>query len=188
MPVRTSQGLKLTYEDYVSIPEDGRRHEIVDGEHVVSPAPTPSHQKVSRWIQYQLFERIERPGLGQVIYAPIDVHLSQFDLAQPDLVVVMDARAAIVGAKKIDGAPDLVVEVLSPGTRHRDRGKKLRMYERNRVPEYWIVDPVARCVERFALGRDAAYSLTETAHRDIAPRCAPQAVVDLEEVWRRAAP
>jgi Uma2 family endonuclease len=149
---------RLTYEDYCLFPEDGQRHEIIGGEHVAEPAPATYHQKISRWLQHQLFEQIELRGRGQVFNAPTDLHLSRHDVVQPDLLVVLAARESLVGEAKIEGPPDLVVEILSPSTAHRDRGVKLERYRHFGVPEYWIADLQAKTVEvwRLAEGAEAA--------------------------------
>ena len=130
---------KLTYDDYVLLPDDGNQHEIIDGRHYRNAAPSPRHQTVSRLIQFQLMEQIEIPGHGQVFNAPIDVQFDDFNVVQPDIVVVMNSNR-IVTPTKIKGVPYLVVEILSPSTRDRDLQLKKQLYEQNAVPEYWIVD------------------------------------------------
>ena len=83
---------KLTYHDYLQLPDDGKIHEIIDGDHYMSPAPETDHQTVSRWIQYQLFEQIEKQGTGHVFNAPTDVELTETDVVQPDLVIIAYTR------------------------------------------------------------------------------------------------
>jgi|SRR3954451_11406653 Uma2 family endonuclease len=140
---------RLTYDDYVLIPDDGRRHEILDGEHYVSPAPTVSHQRLVgrlfRWLDGFVIPR----GLGEVFFAPLDVILSWNDVVQPDLFYVSRERAAISTEKNIQGAPDLVIEVLSQGTRNLDEEIKLWSYKRYGVGEYWIVDGFRKTVTVF---------------------------------------
>ena len=102
------------YAAYAAIASDGKRHEIIDGEHFVNPAPNLYHQEVSRHIQFQLYTQIELAGLGKVINAPVDLQLSDHDIVQPDLVVVTHSRKHIMTPTKIRGVPDLVVEILSP--------------------------------------------------------------------------
>ncbi|MFL6192631.1 MAG: Uma2 family endonuclease [Thermoanaerobaculia bacterium] len=135
---------KLTYDDYVLIPEDGQRHEIIDGEHYVSPAPVPRHQIVGLRLKTRLFPFVQDRGLGQVLDAPTDVLFSRFDVVQPDLLYISNERAEILTEKNVQGAPDLVVEILSPSTRDNDEGIKLDLYERSGVLEYWIFDPVLK--------------------------------------------
>jgi Uma2 family endonuclease len=135
---------KLTYDDYVLIPEDGQRHEIIDGEHYVSPAPTMSHQRVLSRLARRLGVFVEEKGLGEVFFAPCDILFSRYDVVQPDLLYISNERAGIVTEKNVQGSPDLIVEVLSPRTRDRDEGIKLDLYERSGVLEYWILDPVLK--------------------------------------------
>lgn len=140
---------KCTYEDYVDFPEDGKRHEVVDGEHVVNPAPTTEHQMVSGKLFAILYDAVQRPEIGIVFAAPTDVELSPTDIVQPDLVVVLRTNRRLITPTKIKGAPDLVVEILSPSTERMDRGSKRRLYDRSGVSEYWIVDPREHTIEQF---------------------------------------
>lgn len=136
-----TQPVKLTYEDYVLIPEDGKRHEIIDGEHYVTPAPNTRHQAVIMTLARLVAPFVHERRLGQLFVSPVDVVFAQTSIVQPDLVFVSSARASIITRPNIQGAPDLVVEVLSKGTRRTDEDVKRELYERFRVPEYWIVDP-----------------------------------------------
>ncbi|HYC92471.1 MAG TPA: Uma2 family endonuclease [Thermoanaerobaculia bacterium] len=139
---------KLTYEDYLLLPDDGRRHEIIDGEHYVSPAPNTRHQRLSKRISRALYP-FEDAGLGEVFSAPYDVVLSFFDVVQPDVIFVTAARSHIIVEKNVQGAPDLAVEILSPSNRQYDEQVKLKTYERLGVAEYWIVDPDESSVRIF---------------------------------------
>jgi Uma2 family endonuclease len=132
---------KLTYEDYLLFPEDGQRHEILDGEHYVTPSPFFRHQAVSARLHARLGPWVEERELGVVLYAPMDVVLSLHDLAQPDLLFISNERAGIITEKNIQGAPDLVIEILSKSTRQRDERLKLDRYDRFGVHEYWMFDP-----------------------------------------------
>jgi Uma2 family endonuclease len=138
---------RLTYADLVAMPEDGKRHELIDGEHYVTPAPTLRHQLVLGHLHLDLAGWVEANGLGQVFFAPLDVVLSDHDVVEPDLLFVSTARLDRLGRAYVHDAPDLVVEVLSPGTRKIDATKKLRLYERFGVAEYWMIDPDAEWVE-----------------------------------------
>jgi Uma2 family endonuclease len=135
---------KLTYEDYILFPEDGRRHEIIDGEHYVTAAPFLRHQDLvlALAVDFQVF--LKANDLGRLLIAPVDVLLSPHDIVQPDLLFVTAERGHILKKKYVRGAPDLVVEILSESTRRRDQALKLHRYERFGVREYWLVDP-ARC-------------------------------------------
>lgn len=132
---------KLTYEDYCLLPDDGRRHEIIDGEHYVNPSPNTKHQRISRKIAFAIATFIEPRGLGEVFYAPYDVLLSEINIVEPDIVYVSAARSRIITDANIQGAPDLVVEILSVGNRKYDEVVKFKIYDALGVAEYWIVDP-----------------------------------------------
>ena len=116
MSIVQDSRIKLTYEDYVRIPEDGKRHEIIDGDHYVTPRPFVYHQTVSGRLFVQLFRQVEERELGRVLCAPMDVLLSEVDIVQPDIVVVLKRNASIITKKNIQGSPDLLIEILSPST------------------------------------------------------------------------
>jgi Uma2 family endonuclease len=136
-----------TYSDLVALPEDQLRHELIDGEHFVSPSPNTGHQEISKRLFRALDAHVERHHIGEVLFAPFDVKLSLFTVLVPDLVYFTTERfARVVNEKHATAAPDLVVEILSPGTRRRDKGRKRAVYDREGVREYWIVDPEARSI------------------------------------------
>jgi len=136
MPLR-----KLTYDDYVLLPHDGSRHEIIDGEHFVTAAPSVSHQRTVLNLAVRLQPFVKANGLGEVFIAPLDVLLSPHDIVQPDLLFVSSERAGILTERNVQGAPDLVIEVLSPSTRRLDESLKLERYGALGVREYWILHP-----------------------------------------------
>ena len=140
------ESLRFTYEDYVLLPDD-RRYEVIDGELYLTPAPTPYHQRVVKRLGFLLDAHVAAVGAGEVFISPCDVVLSRFDVLQPDIFFVSSGRLAIVGEKYISDAPDLVVEVLSPGTRKRDRVFKAKRYARFGVTEMWFADPGGKTVE-----------------------------------------
>jgi Uma2 family endonuclease len=158
-PAYPPQG-QWTYEDYLRLPDDGRRYEIIRGVLYVSSAPVPRHQAILRsFVRVFLFFLEENP-VGEMYFAPIEVILpaSLATPVQPDLLFITAERMGIVKDRNIIGAPDLILEVLSPSTRHVDRGPKLDTYAEAGVREYWLADPLARTVEVFVL-RDGAYAL-----------------------------
>jgi Uma2 family endonuclease len=184
MAIVVNRQTKLTYEDYVHFPDDGRIHELIDGDHYVSPAPGTDHQRVSRRIQFQLYEQLEKPGLAEVFNAPTDVHLTEIDVVQPDLAVVDLTRKYIISAKKIDAAPELVVEIISDSTATRDLSLKRDLYQRAGVPEYWIVDPAEHEVRPFRLSGEGAYEGLPAQRERIEFHTERlHAVVDLTQVW-----
>jgi len=141
---------KLTYDDYVLLPEDGQRHEIIDGEHYVSPSPFIPHQDLSFELSGRFWNYLKRHRLGRVLAAPVDVLLSKYDIVQPDLLFISNERAGIAaGNKNVKGAPDLLVEILSKSTRKLDEEIKLHLYERYDVLEYWIFDTDRRSVQAY---------------------------------------
>jgi Uma2 family endonuclease len=146
--------IPCTYEDYAAMPADGRRWELIDGEFEVTPAPGTRHQNVSRYLQYELMRQLDEPGIASVFCAPFDVILSPNDVVQPDLMIVRSERKHIVTERGIEGAPDIVVEILSPSSRVLDRRVKLRTYARHAVPEYWIVDGDLGHLEVFRPGTE----------------------------------
>lgn len=142
--------IRFTYKDYLQLPED-RRYEIVDGDLYMVPAPVPFHQRVLRNLEYYLHGFVSEGGLGEVFFAPCDLVLSETDVVQPDLFFISKDRLSIIGETNIQGAPDLVIEILSPATEQRDRGVKQKLYARGGVSEYWLVDPAAKTVEVLTL-------------------------------------
>ncbi len=138
---------RMTYSDYARIPADGRRHEIIDGGWYMTPAPNTAHQLVSMRLSALLHMHVTKGKLGRVFHAPFDVVLSDTDVVQPDIVFVSTARSQIVTEANAKGAPDLVVEILSPSTAAIDRLQKLALYERYGVREYWLIDPTSKTAE-----------------------------------------
>ena len=144
--------LKLTYADYCLTPDD-ERYELLDGELVMVPAPSLGHQRVDIRLGALLHVFVNERNLGEVFSAPCDVVLSETDVVQPDLLFVSNERAHILfNSANIRGAPDLVIEILSPSTANRDRTRKRALYAQYGVPEYWLVDPDARTVTVLRLG------------------------------------
>ena len=177
-----------TYEDYLQLPdEEGFSYEILDGMLIREPAPYVHHQRVSRRLQRILEDYFAlRDPDGEVFNAPVDVTLSDTNVIQPDLVYIPGENSGIVKEARIDGAPYLVVEVLSRWTRSKDRVRKRNIYERMRIPHYWVVDPQDEVIEAYAL-RDGAYVLRspglstgEFVHPDF-----PEFAFDLAELWKQ---
>lgn len=182
MSAEAQSSVKLGYPEYLGFPQDGRRHEIIDGEHYVNPAPETYHQTLSRRIQFQLYTQIERNGLGQVLNAPTDVQLSDTDIVQPDLIVVLKEKLTIITPTKIKGTPNLVVEILSTSSADTDRRLKKELYRKSGVAEYWIVDPTEHPVEQFLLS-DGNYTLLGRHAERVEVQVIRGVVVDLSEVW-----
>lgn len=151
--VTTGARIKFTYEDYCNAPED-KRYELHDGDLILVPSPNQPHQNTSLEIATEIKLLIRRTGVGSVFVAPFDVVLSDTDVVQPDVIFVSQERAHIVTRNNIQGAPDLVIEVLSPSTAHRDRTFKRALYARHGVGEFWLVDIDARSIEVLLLDAD----------------------------------
>ena len=135
-------GLKLTYDDFLLFPDDGKRHELIDGEHYVTPSPNIRHQEISGRLHLLIGSWLEAHPIGRLFYAPLDIIFTRFDVVEPDLLYVSNERAReILIGPHVTGAPDLVIEIASPGTRKRDETIKRHLYERSGVREYWVVDP-----------------------------------------------
>jgi Uma2 family endonuclease len=143
---------KLTWEDYLAIPPDGRRHELIDGEHYVSPAPNIRHQRIVLKLALALAELVRRSGAGEVFVAPVDVRVSKVDVLQPDILFLAREHADRLTETHLEGAPDLAVEVLSESSRRQDEVLKRHLLDRAGAAEYWIVDPIAETVRIYRRG------------------------------------
>ena len=178
----TATRTNLSYDDYVRFPDDGRTHEIIDGVHYVGAGPFLDHQLVSSRMHFQLFQQIVLSGKGEVFHAPTAVQLSPNDIVQPDMMVVLADHRSYLTASKVDGPPDLVVEILSSSSRRTDREQKLLLYERTGVDEYWIVDVESRQVEQYRREGDSLAAAGVFDAR-IGFDALPGVVIDLRAVW-----
>jgi Uma2 family endonuclease len=163
---RPKPSIKLTVKDYMTTPED-KRYQLLDGELILAPSPTERHQSIAAQLFVAVHRYVRDNSLGRVWFAPLDVVLSNHDVAQPDILFVSNARSGIITEANIQGGPDLVVEVLSPATSGYDRGYKQVLYSRHGVREYWLVDPGAETVEVLAqdqrgMALHATYHVGET--------------------------
>ena len=165
--------IKFTYADYRNTPED-KRYELIDGELIISPALRTTHQDTSLNIVLLLAAFVRERVLGKIFYAPTDVVLSDTDVVQPDILFVSNERAHIITEDNIRGAPNLVIEILSPSTAARDRTLKRALYAKHGVQEYWQVDTDARTIAVLTLterGFDvaAAYGEGQTLTSPLLP-------------------
>ncbi|HLO04082.1 MAG TPA: Uma2 family endonuclease [Symbiobacteriaceae bacterium] len=143
----TLPGPRLTYAEYRRLPDD-KRHELVEGELLVTPAPSSRHQRISMSLSIRLGSFVLEHGLGTLLAAPTDVILSMETVLQPDLLFVARNREAIIDPHGgVQGAPDLVIEILSPSNATHDQVTKRQLYSQFGVREYWLVDPEAQSVE-----------------------------------------
>jgi Uma2 family endonuclease len=149
--------VRLTYDDFLLFPDDGKRHELIDGEHYVTPSPNIRHQAILGNLYFLVRTWLEQHPVGRVFMAPLDVVFSDFDVVEPDLLFVSRERAPdILAVKHVTGAPDIVVEIGSPTTRKRDETIKRRLYERSGMFEYWVIDPDLEVV-RICRNRDGRF-------------------------------
>jgi Uma2 family endonuclease len=140
--IHTHSGVKLTYDDYVLFPDDGQKHELIDGVHYVTPAPVWKHHTIVGNLFGLIWTYLQQHPTGVAFGSSMDVIFSHFDVVQPDVLYISHERLAqLEPSDWIKGAPNLVVEVGSPSTRKRDETIKHRLYERFGVDEYWIIDP-----------------------------------------------
>jgi Uma2 family endonuclease len=151
--VRPESRTKLTYDDFVLFPDDGMRHELIDGEHYVTPSPNFKHQAVLGNLHLLIGNWLRDHRVGRVMLSPFDVVFTKFDVVEPDLLYLSNERAAeVLTAANVQGVPELVVEIGSPSTRTRDETIKRRLYERSGVSEYWVVDPELDVVRVYRAG------------------------------------
>ena len=146
---------KLTYADYMQTPDD-IRYELLDGELILAPSARTAHQRTTRKVLRRLDDFVEENELGEVFVAPYDVVLDDFNVVQPDILFVSNERSHIITDLNIQGAPDLVIEILSPSTARRDKTQKRDLYAQHEVPEYWQADTDAGSVIVLTL-EDGAY-------------------------------
>lgn len=157
----TSVLSKLTYDEFQTLPRDGsKRFELIEGEVFMTPSPNTAHQRAVRKLLRALDEFVEKGDLGEVFIAPYDIVFSKWTALEPDLLFIRKDRASIVTTANVQGVPDLVIEILSPGNKAYDRKTKLRAYEKAGVPEVWYFDPEDDSAEILNLGTDGRYVVT----------------------------
>ncbi len=151
MDTAVKKPIKFTYEDYLHFPED-KRYEIIDGEVHMVPSPGPYHQDISWRLELTISTFVEKNGLGKIYHAPLDVVFSETDVVQPDIMFISKERLNIITEKNVQGAPDLIVEIISPTSEYRDRVIKRKLYSKYEVKEYWLVDLEKKEIEVMGLG------------------------------------
>jgi Uma2 family endonuclease len=158
-----ASSVKFTYEDLLHFPDDGKRREIIDGELYVTPSPNTKHQAASMNLSGMLWTYLRERPIGRVFAAPFDTIFSEFDVVEPDLLYISREHLNVLTEKHVRGAPDLVVEILSPGTRKTDEIIKRKLYERFGVSEYWVVDPELDSIKIYRLAEGAFRRVAELA-------------------------
>ena len=164
----------LTIEDYKVLPETGPHYQLINGTLHMSPAPTRFHQHVSLNLTNIVYNWINSSGSGFIYNAPFDVYLDEFNVFQPDLVYVSPKNLHILTDAGVEGAPDLIVEILSPSTRKIDLGPKKKIFAKYGVKEFWAVDPNSRQVQKFELEKSVdspsdSYDENDTLESAILP-------------------
>ncbi|MGQ0794400.1 MAG: Uma2 family endonuclease [Deltaproteobacteria bacterium] len=183
--MKTVEKIRLTYEDYLLLPNDGKRYEILDGDINMTPAPTTKHQTVSMNLSMLLYQYVKERELGRIFSAPVDVIFDDSFIAQPDLIFIAKERADIITEKNVRGAPDLVIEILSPATAKIDRVRKMSLYLRHGVCHYWIVDPDAETLEAYKLDGGGGYRVAGGFEREAVfePELFAGLRIHLAEIW-----
>lgn len=157
---------RATIEEFWALPESMQHIEYMDGEIIMAPPPTVSHQRVSGSMFYAFKKYVERNRLGEVFFAPVDVVLPTGEVIQPYLLYLTNEEAErAIAAKRVHGAPSFLIEILSPGSIKHDKVTKRNLYEKNGVLEYWIVDLKAKSIAQLVL-RGKHYELTELREED----------------------
>ncbi len=155
---------KYRYGDYLTTPED-ERYELIEGDLLMTPSPVPRHQRISGRLEFELRKFVTENDLGEVFDAPCDVYLDNENVVQPDILFISKERLNIIGEKNIEGAPDLVIEIISESTAYRDFVQKKKLYARFGAKEYWIVIPEEESIEIYIL-KDNTYTLHKTYGKD----------------------
>jgi Uma2 family endonuclease len=155
---------RLTYRDFVHFPDDGRRHELIDGKHYVTPSPAIRHERLYVRLMKALMDYIEVHTVGELFGSRTDCVMSLFDVVVPDLLLITNDQTGIITRKNLRGAPALVIEINSPGTRRRDRRHKRDLYARAGVREYWMIDPDANTITVFRRTAEGEFPAAATLH------------------------
>ncbi len=188
MPTAARRETRFTYDDFLLFPDDGRRHEIIDGEHYVTPSPNTRHQDLVGRLHLALGNFLRaNPSLGRVFLAPFDVIFTFHDIVEPDLLVIAGDQLEILTDRNVQGAPALVIEVLSPGTRKRDEQIKRRLFERGGVREYWLVDPEPALIKVYRRNAEGGFErmaeLTAEGEADLESPLLPGFRLSLAELF-----
>ena len=155
---------KYTYDDYLKTTDD-KRYELIEGELYMTPSPITNHQRISGRIEFELRKFVLENDCGEVFDAPYDVYFDDENVVQPDILFISKDRLNIIGDKNLQGAPDLVIEILSESNAYRDLIQKKKLYARFGVKEYWIVVPGEKTIDIHIL-KDKTYQLYKTLGED----------------------
>ena len=152
---------KVSYEEFQELPRhDSRIVELIEGEVFMTPSPNTAHQRAVRRLVVALSDYVEKNELGEIFVAPYDVVFSKWTALEPDLLFISKGQRSIITEANVQGVPDLVIEILSPGNKAYDRTTKLAAYEKAGVPELWYFDPAEKAGEILSRGPDGRYAIT----------------------------
>ncbi len=175
---------RWTYDDYINLPDDHNIYEIIEGNLYMTPAPTPKHQNVSLNLAFLIKRYLKEHLIGKIYESPIDVLLGQQTVVQPDVLFILTENLSIITDKNIQGAPDLVIEIYSPGTIQKDRILKVKSYAKFGVKHLWLIDPDNQTLEAFELDKET-YRLVEclAGEEVFYPSIFPGLNIPLKELW-----
>lgn len=176
-----------TYDDYAKLPE-GAPYELINGQLIEEPSPTPYHQDLVMKLSNLIYNHLQVTNdLGKVFTAPLDVYLEHHETFQPDIIFVGKERKPIIGEKMINGAPDLVIEILSPATAYYDLRHKKRVYAKQGVQEYWIVDPKEQSIEVYTQSNgEFSFKNGQIKEGHITSTILKGLIIPLEELFRNS--
>lgn len=149
--MQTAEAARSTVADYMQLPDDGPRYELIEGELLMAPAPNLFHQRIAFNLTLILGNYVEKKRIGKLFFAPFDVIFDEHNVLQPDIIFFSNARASALTKAGASGAPDLAVEILSLGAEKRDRVLKRKVFARSGVEELWLVQPVKQRIEIYRL-------------------------------------
>jgi Uma2 family endonuclease len=175
---------KFTYSDYLLLTDSDKRYEILDGDLLMSPSPTAIHQILLLKMAKLLSTFVEQNKFGQIFIVPFDVVLSDYEVIQPDIIFVSAENSHIIKPTHIQGSPDLLIEILSPSSVQRDRIIKRKIYSRNGVKEYWLINPEQKTIQQFQLQKKAFTLIKEFgAKESLSSSFFPELVIQLENIF-----
>jgi Uma2 family endonuclease len=181
-----AQDLLITADDYRLMPETGPRYQVIEGQLFMAPAPNRFHQDISQNIEFILRKFLEKHPIGKIYHAPFDVYLGEHNVYQPDVVFVANERISILTEAGAEGAPNLVIEILSPRTAHLDKEPKRKVYASSGVQELWLVDPLRQTIEIYHLQKDPKHpAAIHQATDSFTSACLPDLVLSCAEIFAK---
>ncbi len=174
---------KFTYQDYLKTPDD-ERYELIEGELLMTPSPITEHQRISRKLTVQLSIYVDKYNLGEIFVAPYDVYFDNENVVQPDILFISKDRLNIIDEKNIQGAPDLLIEIISESNAYRDLVQKKKLYAKFGVKEYWIVIPGEELIEIYTIN-EKIYTLykTYTKNDTLVSPCLKDLQIELQKIF-----